>query len=194
MNAKTQKGGVAWTIIRQSFFFLVIASAISSIGGFGLEGIKANLFAIVPLIVIVPALADFVGDFATVITAHFSTMFYTGKKLNLRNWRHDPEVMDLLVNVFKVSMICAVYIGALASLVVYKEKIAENAATALKVMLVSVTVSLVLISAVIGMAGIGSYYVHSLGWDPDNTIIPLTTAVADLSSLLLLAAMVKALF
>ena len=56
---------------------------------------------------IVPALADFVGDFATVITAHFSTMFYTGKKLNLRNWRHDPEVMDLLVNVFKVSMICA---------------------------------------------------------------------------------------
>src|SRR3989344_7341928 len=49
------------TIIKASIKILLLATIISSIGGFALENIKTAFISIVPLVILLPALNDMIG-------------------------------------------------------------------------------------------------------------------------------------
>ena len=67
------------TIIRESIRILLLASVISSFGGFALEDIKAIFIPIIPLVILLPTLNDMIGDYGTIVSCRFSTMLHEGK-------------------------------------------------------------------------------------------------------------------
>ena len=51
-------------------FTVACASALSLIGGIGLEYVSDRILPLIPLIIAIPGLNDLVGDYASIIAAH----------------------------------------------------------------------------------------------------------------------------
>src|SRR4026209_1552689 len=62
------------TVKSRSIFFVIfttgLASAVSLIGGIGLEHVVGRVLPLIPLVVAIPSLNDLVGDYSTIIAAH----------------------------------------------------------------------------------------------------------------------------
>jgi hypothetical protein len=69
---------IASNIIRESLYVLLPAAIISSLGGIGLEVVRTKFLTILPLVILLPALNDMVGDFGTVISSKFTIALYRG--------------------------------------------------------------------------------------------------------------------
>ena len=67
------------TIIKESFRIIIFAAILSSLGGIGLELINEKLIAILPLLIIFPALNNMIGNFGTIISANFTTLLFTNQ-------------------------------------------------------------------------------------------------------------------
>ncbi len=67
------------TIVKQSIKILLLASLLSTIGGIGIQALQQKFFAFIPLLILLPALADMIGDFGTVVSSRFTTALYLGK-------------------------------------------------------------------------------------------------------------------
>ena len=65
-----------WKIIHESVGILIIASVISTLGGIGLEALQSKLTWLVPIIIVLPALNDMIGDFGAIVASRFTTMLY----------------------------------------------------------------------------------------------------------------------
>ena len=63
-----------WKIMKESIKILILASLISSLGGIGLESVNVKLIALLPLLILLPAMNDMIGDFGAIISSRISTM------------------------------------------------------------------------------------------------------------------------
>ena len=62
-----------YRIISESLKVLIFGSLLSSIGGLSLELIKTKLSAALPMIIILPALTDMIGDAGTIVVSKITT-------------------------------------------------------------------------------------------------------------------------
>ncbi|MEM5814278.1 MAG: hypothetical protein QXD77_00485, partial [Candidatus Aenigmatarchaeota archaeon] len=53
-------------IFKSSIKILIFASVLSSLGGIGLQSIRESFATVMPLIIVLPALTDMIGDFGTI--------------------------------------------------------------------------------------------------------------------------------
>ena len=65
---------VARVIIKESLKVLLLASILSAFGGFALESVKHAFIAILPLVVLLPALNGMIGGYGTIFSSRFSTL------------------------------------------------------------------------------------------------------------------------
>lgn len=93
----------------KGFLFIVgsvaAASSISTLGGVGLELTAEKLFAIIPLVVALPALNTLVGDYATVIAAHAAE---PGENESTRKSLLRSILISALISVFGVVMLSSI--------------------------------------------------------------------------------------
>ena len=180
------------TIIKESIKILLLASIISAFGGFALENIKALFVSIIPLIVLLPALNDLIGDFGTIISARFATMLHEGKIRGA--WQKNPELKKLFMQVLIVAGIMAVFSASISVFAYSAPVYPIFIFNALKIFFVAIADVVILAALLFLVAVFAGIYFFKKGEDPNNFLIPITTSIADFGNMFLLAALVVVVF
>ncbi len=174
--------------VKESFAILIITSIISSVGGFGLAAIETKFLKIVPLIILFPALNDMIGDFGTIIASKYTTiLFLKGIK---KKWWKSKELRTLFKNIGFVALISALYLSTISIFLSGELEIK----ILIKIMAITSIATVVLTVVMLLIAIIGGLYVYKRGHNPDNYLIPMTTSIADLTSMIMLSILVPLFF
>lgn len=180
------------TIIRESLKILLFTSLISSFGGLALEQIKVIFLSIFPLIVLLPALNDMIGDYGIIVSSRFSTLLHTGKIRG--RWYKNNEVKKLFAQVFIVAILTALISSSIALSVSALSDHRINFEIASKIFLISIIDIVLIVSALFFLVISAGVYFYRKKEDPNNFLIPITTSVADFGNMLLLAFLTLILF
>jgi len=179
-------------ILKESLKVLILGSLISSLGGFALENVKDKILLFLPLVIILPALANMIGHAGIIFVSKITTYFYTGK-LKLNNIE-SKQVMHLFFLLLIIFSLASVYVTILTIFVSYLKGFSFNFIFGLK-MLITVFLTTVLIVFLVSfVAIIGWKYTIKNKIDPDDLLIPITTSIADLGSFILFSLLVFLLF
>ena len=183
---------IARKIIKESFKILMIAIILSTFGGIGLRSIEESLYTIVPLIILIPALNNLIGSFGTTTTSKLTTMLYLGKIKE--HWWKEKEVWSLGLKLLSIAFVSSVLVGLLSMLISFMQGYAFNNALLIRVVGISTVIGVSLVSVIFFVSVVGSIYIFKKKEDPDNFLVPITTAIGDLGSMLLFALLVALLF
>ncbi|MEM2954526.1 MAG: magnesium transporter [Candidatus Nanoarchaeia archaeon] len=179
-------------ILKESLLILIAASIVSTIGGFGLEALKNKLTILLPLIILVPALNDMIGDFGTIISAKFTTLLFLGKIR--KDWWNSKEVIEIFTVVASIALLMAFYLGIITSIV----GIIQHTPLTLIDVLKIIAIAFMLVASLVLIIFFTSVFLglkcYKKGKDPNNLLIPLSTALADAFSLALFTALIIILF
>lgn len=179
-------------IVKESVKILLLTSIISTIGGLSLQSIEQRLFAIVPLLILLPAMNGMVGNYGTIVSSRFTTALYLGE-ISKKWWRSE-NMRDLFGDIIKVGVISAVYISVLASLAAYMKGFHLTDVLVMKTVLLALICTLVLVTIVFLVSVTAGFYIYSRKEDPNNFLIPITTAVADLGNMAIFTLLIRILF
>ncbi len=183
---------IARTIIKESIKILLFASVLSSFGGLALEQIKALFIQIVPLIILLPALNDMIGDYGSIISSRFSTMLYEGKVK--RDWKTDRELKKLFLQIFTIAIVMVILSVIISLFISSFTNYKVTTAIAGKIMFIAVLDVALLVSILFLVAIVAGLYFYNKQEDPNNFLIPITTSIADFGNMILLAVLVLLLF
>ncbi len=169
-------------IIKESWKVLIIASILSSIGGIGLRTVQEKLMLFIPLLITIPALNDMMGDFGIIIVSRFTTSLSEGKIKRPLYKSH--FVKHLFRDIMPIAIFMAIYITILSIVVSIFKGFQMDYSVFIKLLIITVLSTLVLVLLIFIVAIIGGYYVYHKNQDPDDILIPITTSIADLGSML----------
>lgn len=179
--------------MKESIKILILASIISSLGGIGLEDIKARLVVIVPLLILLPALNDMIGDFGTIISSRFTTMLYLGK-VREKEWWKSHIIGNLFLLVAVVALLAAIYIALLAGSISLLKGYPLTPLILFKIVVIALLSTAVLITLMFWIAVTVGFRVYKRSEDPSNFLIPITSSIADLASMIVFSGLVYSLF
>ncbi len=180
------------TIIKESIKILLLASIISSLGGLALEHIKGNLVAIIPLIILLPALNDMIGDYGSIVSGKFSTMLYKGEVKN--DVFKTLKLKKLFFQIIIIGLITAILSTILALFAAYFTNNQFSSLVILKVFFIAILDTLILVSLLFFTAVFAGLYYFRKKEDPNNFLIPITTAIADFGNMAILALLIVLIF
>ena len=179
-------------IVKESLKILLLTSLISTIGGLSLYSVEKNLISIMPLLILLPALNGMIGNYGTIISSRFTTALYLGKID--KKWWHSGNLKELLHDVLKIGILSAAYISLLSSAAAYMRGFPVTDILVLKIMLLSLVCTILLITIVFLVSVTAGFYIYSKNEDPNNFLIPITTALGDLGNMTIFALMIRLLF
>lgn len=179
-------------IFEESISVLIIASVLSLITGLLLSSIQKTLLIVPALIIILPALNGTVGNFGVIITSRITTALYEKKVKGL--WYHTKIAKHLFKDLIPISVFSAFYIAVLSTVIANINGYGFDIITLLKIMIITLitTISLVLLIFIVAICG--SIYIYNKKADPDDVLIPITTSIADLGSVIIFSSLVFLLF
>jgi cation transporter-like permease len=180
------------TIIRESIKILLLASIISSIGGFAVENIKLTVVSLMPIIILLPVLNGTIGNYGAITSSKFSTMLHEGISLGGSHTRR--RTRKLFLQMFAISIITALLSSALAVCISAASGFGFSTGIAAKVFAISVINMAILVFVMFSLSMYAGKYFFRKGEDPNNFLIPVTTSVADLCNMVILAALVLLMF
>ena len=189
-----QHSNVPKTILKESIKIILLASLLSSFGGFALEEIKTLFITMLPLVVLLPALNDMVGDYGTIVSARFSTMLHEG--LVEKKWWREESVQKLFLQIMITATITAVMSAgiALAFSAFMEPGSTFTALFAVKIFAITLIDVLLLVNLLFFVAIFAGLHYFKEKEDPTNFLIPITTSVADLGNMLLLSCLILLFF
>lgn len=183
---------VVKTIIKESIKILLLASIISSFGGFALENIKSIFISIMPLIILFPALNDMIGDYGTIISSRFSAMLHEGiiRKDIFRN----KELKKLFMQVFIVAIITAILSSVISFLISILSDYNLDMLISLKILAIAIIDSALLVGILFLISVYAGLYYFKKKEDPNNFLIPISTSIADFGNMIILSILVILFF
>ncbi|MBI4145426.1 magnesium transporter [Candidatus Woesearchaeota archaeon] len=180
-------------ILKESIKILILSSIISSIGGISIEAARVKLFALLPFLIMLPALNDMIGDFGTIVASKFTVLLYQ-KRIKRHEWWKGAAVHHLFMTVSSVALIASLFMATLAYAIAWIRGFAFEPILFAKLVGISLFATLFLVLIIFAVSIIGGLYVHKKGHDPDNYLIPLATGIADFGSMLVLGIVLRWLF
>ena len=179
-------------IIKESIKVLLLASIISSIGGLAFENIKDIFISLIPIIILFPALNGLIGGFGGIVSSKFASMLHEGKAIG--SLLKSRELKTLLIQILIISTITT-SLSALVSLVLSQfSSYSLNFDIALKVFLIAIIDSTILVMALFFIAIKAGIYLFKKKEDPNNFLIPITTAIADFGNMIILSFLIILFF
>lgn len=179
-------------ILRENIGPVVASATLSMIGGIGLVLIEKKLYFLLPVLITIPALADMVGDFSTIIASK-SVALIEQKKLP-RHWEHSKRILHMAAHLLWIAIAYSIVmaIGSLA--IASGQGFALTAPFIAKflfiLIMINVLMTMFLVVFSIRLGVLVAYHGH----DPDNFLIPISTSIADVGVLLLFSLMVWLFF
>ncbi len=183
---------VASVIIKESIKILIFASIISSIGGFQVKNVESTLITFLPLLILLPALTDMIGDFGCVASSKFTTLLFLGKVKG--SWLKCSEVREIIHTMFAVALISSIYIGSLAYVIAMSKGFAFSPMLLSKTVLLAMAATLSLTGIILLISVACGTYIYRHREDPNNFLIPMTTSLADICSMFMLAFLATTMF
>ena len=185
------KSHVYHVIIKESIKILILASILSSIGGIGLESLNSKLITILPLLIVLPALNHMIGSYGTIVSSKFTTYLYLNK--GRKKW-DSKYIHKLFFTILIISIFSAIYIGTLASAISFIKGFSVSLSLLIKVLEITLISTVLLVVIIFTLSTTLGLYFYRKQEDPNNFLIPITTSVADLGSMLIFFGLVVLLF
>ncbi len=179
-------------IIKESFGVLILASIISAFGGIGLQAVKEKVLVVLPLLILFPALNGMVGNFGAVFASRYTTLLHRnriGKKKFM-----NKALKEIYIQILKVSIISAFYISTLASVVSLLKGFKFNPVLYLKILFITTLTTIFLVTIISVISIIAGKYLVKKKEDPDNLLIPITTSIADLGTMIIFSLLIFFIF
>lgn len=164
-------------------FTAALASAISLIGGIGLEAVSDRILPLVPLLIAIPGLNDLVGDYASIIAAHHGDPS--------ENTRTKSQ---LLGAIFKVIGFNILFLIILSLVLAYYRGYTSDGVFIAKFSLFITSAVLLAIMVMFALAGLLEIVLKNKNINPDELLIPIITSLADIVMLLFVALAVVTIF
>lgn len=183
---------VPGTIIKESIKILLFASLLSSLGGLALENFKILFVSIVPLVVLLPALNNLIGEYGIIVSSRFATILHAGNFKGI--WYKKPELKKLFVQVLIISIATAMLSSFLAIIISYFSSYNLTIKIAYKVLLIGIIDTTLILSILFSIAMVAGLHYYKKGEDPNNFLIPITTSIADFGNMLILTLLVLLFF
>jgi cation transporter-like permease len=98
------------------------------------------------------------------------------------------------MRILGVSLIGAFYVSTLSSLIAYLKGFPFSPLPYLKILLITTLTTFFLVSLIAVIVIVAGNYFIKKKEDPDNTLIPITTSIADLGSMLIFSLLIYLLF
>jgi mgtE-like transporter len=169
-------------IVREGFTAITVSIVISTFAGAVLNLRLQSLLTIPVILVLVPPFNDMAGDFGCIVGARLATALHLGI-IRPRIGRNTYLARNVAAVVI-IAMVSSIYL----SILVY----AIGGIIGLELipplsMVVAVFLSSILLALIIIAVGVVvSFVSYIYNWDPDNTTIPILTAMGDLAGVLTL--------
>ncbi len=179
-------------IVKESLRILILTSVISTIGGLSLQTIESHLVTIIPFLILLPALNGMIGNYGAIISSRFTTGLYLGK-ITHRWWRSE-NLRDLFGDVIKIGIFSAIYISLLSLAISSFKGFAVTYPLIVKTVLISMITALILVAGIFLLSVVAGFYIYSKKEDPNNFLIPITTSIADLGSMIVFSLAIRFLF
>ena len=182
-----------WKILHESIGIIILASAISSLGGIGIESLRTQIVWLVPVIILLPTLNDMIGDFGSIVSQRFTTMLYQ-KEIQEKKWLKDPKIHHLFFVIMGIAVLAAVYAAMLSYFVAIAKGFPFEWWLLGRILLIALLTTITLVIIIFFVSVIGGFYVYKKRHDPNNYLIPIATAIADFGSMIVLSALIIVLF
>jgi len=177
-------------ILRESLLVLVVASLLSTIGGIGFEALKEKFYLLPIILIALPALNDMIGDLGIILSSKFTTIIYLQKKQKMQKKQKKKvserrEIREIIMVVLFVAFVMAIYLFFLSTtlaILTKKHVDLQSAFKTLPLFIVSALFIVFFLSLILTTLG---FFVYKKGYDPNNILVPLATALADAFNLLL---------
>jgi len=192
MKEYSAKSNVPLKIIKESWKVLVLTAVLSSLGGLRLTYIRENIVTIMPLLIVVPALMDMVGSFGTITSSKFTNMLFF--RMVTKRWWRSKELQKLFIILFVAAIATSLFIGFMSNILAYWMGFPASSSIMVKVLMITIITAVSLFGIIFSVSVIVGMYLYKKKMDPNNFLIPLTTAIADLGSLLIFSALVVLMF
>ncbi len=183
---------VARIIIKESLGIVIFASILSSLGGLALESIKHLFLSLLPLLIILPVLNDLIGSYGAIVSSRFSMLLHEGKATHRA--LASPEVRALFAQIAIIAFITGILSTAAALAIAALTGFPLTLGFAFKLLALIIIDMAVLVTLLMTVAIYGGLYFYRKNEDPNNLLIPLTTAIADLGNMLVLSGLVVLFF
>ncbi len=192
MKEFSPKSHIATYILKESITILILSAIISSIGGIALQTIKSNFTVIIPLLILLPALNGMIGNHGIVIVSKFTALKYSGHIKE--EWWKSPHARGLIKVIVSVALLSSIYVAGLSSILAVIQGFSLTFVVLFKVLAVTVVTVAYMILLLVLIAFVASSYIYSKGEDPNNLVIPITTSLADVGTMVALTTMIRIFF
>lgn len=182
-----------WKIFTESLKIVILTSIISSVGGVSLENINVKLVALLPFLILLPAMNDMIGNFGTILSSKLTTLLYMGK-IREKGWWSSHKVGNLFLIIAVVAFLSSIYISLLACVIALLKGFELDALFVLKTLMATVMVTALLIVFMFWLTATAGFYIFKKNEDPDNFLIPITTSVADLGTMIIMSGVIYWMF
>ncbi len=169
-------------IVKQGAVAITASVIVDSFAGVLLNAKIEALLSIPILLVLLPSLMDMTGDMGCMVGSKIATLLHLG--LVRPKIEKNPYLMSYASAVVVVAILTSLYLTFLATATSYFLGLGPVQPIKILAVVLMCSVSISIIAFLVGvMAG---FVTFKYGWDPDNTTIPVVTAVCDVMGALLL--------
>lgn len=179
-------------IFYQSLPPIIVASFLSSIGGISLSIVREKVLLILPLLILLPALNNMVGDYGTIIASKFTTWLYRGT-IPPRWWK-SKRLRNLLKNIFIIACLYSFLNAFLASALSLYQGFSLTTSIFLKITFIGISTAAIIVIFLSFLVILVGIFLYRRRLDPDNYLIPFATALADLGALIVFGGLTRLLF
>lgn len=179
-------------IIKESILILLLTTFMSAFGGVALENMKDVFVIILPFVILYPALNGLIGDYGLIISSKFGTMLHQGKVDD--KWWKNKELKRLYYQIIIIAIGTGFLSSTAAIILSYFSDYIVTAETAIKIYGIVLLDVFILVNLLFMISILAGRYYFKKQEDPNNFLVPIATAIADLGNGLILATLIILLF
>ena len=179
-------------IVKDSIPVLFLSVILAPFAGLALRSIFDKLSFLIPLVIMVPALNGMIGELGSMIASKFTTGLFLGK-IKGNPWKSNFVKMLLHVKI-KVAIASVLYISLLALFLSAVKGFQFDLMFALKIIFIGLVSSITIVGILFVISVIGGIIIFKRGEDPNNFLIPMSTSIADVVTLIVVSALALLLF
>jgi len=169
-------------ILREGFTAITISIVISTFAGIVLNLRLQSLLTIPVILILIPPFNDMAGDFGCIVGARLATALHLG--IIRPRIEKNTYLARNIVAVIIIAMVSSIYLSILVYAIggIIGLEIISPLSIVIAVFLSSILLALIIIA--VGV--IVSFISYIYNWDPDNTTIPILTAIGDFTGVVTL--------
>jgi|YelNatPaOPRAMG01_1025707.scaffolds.fasta_scaffold06796_4 mgtE-like transporter len=169
-------------IIREGFTAITISIVISTFAGTILNLRLQSLLTIPVILILIPPFNDMAGDFGCIVGARLATALHLG--IIRPRIEKNTYLARNIAAVIIIAMVSSIYLSMLVYAIggIIGLELISPLSIVIAVFLSSILLALIIIA--VGV--IVSFISYIYNWDPDNTTIPILTAIGDFTGVITL--------